>query len=81
MNLEEKQHLIPEPLRGQFVAWARLKTEAERESFWEQSKLENAGKSEAEQATLQAAWLEGIQILRNEVQAIGDEIRAAKAAV
>ncbi|MCY7349345.1 MAG: hypothetical protein LH606_01585 [Cytophagaceae bacterium] len=78
MNLETKKHLIPELLRKQFLVWAQLETEAEQEAFWQQSKLETAAKSEAERAELEKAWLDGVEIIRQEVRAIGEEIKAAK---
>lgn len=81
MNTEKMKLLIPEPLREQFVAWASLKTEAEREEFNRTCKHEVEAMSEAERIQFEQAWLEGIQILKNEVRAIGEEIRAAKATV
>lgn len=78
MNAEKMKHLIPEPLREQFVAWVNLRTEAEREQFNQNRKREVAAMSEAERARTEQAWLEGMEILKKEVRAIGEEIRAAK---
>lgn len=81
MKIEEIQNLIPEPLREQFLACISLKSESERQKFWEKTKLKNSIRSETERAGLEKAWIEGMGILKREVQAISQEIKASKTPV